>query len=76
MVADGMACTCPFDPMEMTMHNFVVVSGTFPFTVMFEVSDLLPHTLYCLQSVGDYGSEITRGRGRIFTTGSKSLWGV
>ncbi len=61
-------CFCSSD---LIITNFTAV-GPLPFVIEFNVSDLMPHTSYCVQAVGDYGTEITGGIGTVQLTDSKS----
>ena len=72
------SCSCPMDVGSMDKRDFVSINESLPFMTLFNVSDLSPHTEYCVQSIGDYGTEITRGLGSVVMTESKSggSWGV
>ena len=54
--------------------EFFVEVEQLPFIMQFNLSDLFPHTEYCVQGVGAYVSgEITAGMGIIAITDSKSV---
>ena len=71
----GDQCSCPFDrEMILLMEDeFFMDVEQLPYTMQFNLSDLFPHTEYCVQGVGEYISgETTAGMGMIALTASKS----
>lgn len=63
-------CSCPFEPGLLDTDDFTEVM--LPFFMEFNISGLNPFTSYCVQAVGDYGTEITGGIGSLVVTDSKS----
>ncbi len=63
-------CSCPFNSDIMENEDIAAVDGL-PFSEVFFLVGLEPHTNYCIQSVGYYGSETTLGIGGVLMTDSK-----
>ena len=65
-------CTCRLDGSMLMVEEYDFVSvNSRPFSFTFDETGLTPFTEYCVQGVGIYPGEVTRGIGVILRTDSK-----